>query len=264
MNRLEAVLLDVDGTLAETERYGHLPAFNRAFAHFGLEWQWSADLYGVLLAVTGSTERTRHYVRSFQAEYQQVNPDLEKLLAELISYKNQQYLDIVNSGVIPLRPGVERALREIHQSDVRMAIVTTTGEQNVSSLLENTIGGDVMDWFDVIAAGNIVENKKPAPDIYHVALEKLGLEPGACIAVEDSENGVRSAIQADVPVLVIKGEYTINQDLSGACLVVDEWGDDGQPFNVVEGNSYGYSRVELALLQRLVMEQGKVTREHGK
>lgn len=255
MSELKAVLFDVDGTLAETERHGHLVAFNQSFDQFGLNWYWSPELYGELLAVTGSLERTCHYVKTHDAKYKHINPDLDSLLSNLIDFKNEAYLKIANSGCIPLRPGVERVLREIHDSDVRMAIVTTTSQQNIQSLLESTIGDDVMDWFEVIAAGNIVAHKKPAPDIYAVALEQLGLSANECLAIEDSENGVKSATAAGVPVMVVLSEYSKGHDLNGARLIVDEWGTEDRAMKVIEGDSDNFGMVSLKLMKHLVKER---------
>lgn len=251
MSELKAVLFDVDGTLAETERFGHLVAVNQAFTTVGLDWQWSAELYGELLKVTGSTERINHFVKTYNPEYKHVNENLDELIAEIVKHKNANYKRIAESGEIPLRPGVERILREIHDSDIRMGIATTTTPQNVDALLLGNIGGDVLDWFEVIAAGNIVPHKKPAPDVYTYALEQMNLKPEECLAVEDSENGVRSAIAAGMPVLVIVSEYSTGHDLSGAALIVDEWGSAEHPTNVIEGDAMGHAYIDLPLIRKL-------------
>ncbi len=252
MSKLKAVLFDVDGTLSETERYGHLVAVNEAFKAVGLDWVWSPELYGELLKVTGSTERIGHYVKTFNPEYKHINEDVDALIAEIVKHKNANYKRIAESGEIPLRPGVERVLREIHGSDIRMGIATTTTPQNVDALLLGNIGGDVLDWFEVIAAGNIVPDKKPAPDVYTYALEQMNLKPEEVLAVEDSENGVRSAIAAGMPVLVTKSEYSNGHDLSGSKLIVDEWGEAGKPFNVLEGDAMGHGMISLSLMSALL------------
>jgi beta-phosphoglucomutase-like phosphatase (HAD superfamily) len=252
MSELQAVLLDVDGTLSETERHGHLVAVNQAFSAVGLDWQWSAELYGELLKVTGSTERINHFVATYQPQYRHINEDLDELIAEIVKHKNANYKRIAESGEIPLRPGVERVLREIHDSDVRMGIATTTTPQNVDALLLGNIGGDVLDWFEVIAAGNMVPDKKPAPDIYTYALEKMNLQPANCLAIEDSENGVRSALAAGLPVLVIESEYSTGHDLSGAKLIVDQWGTAQSPMKVLSGNAGNHQMVTLELMKQLM------------
>ena len=252
MSKLEAVLFDVDGTLAETERFGHLVAVNEAFKAVGLDWEWSAELYGELLKVTGSTERINHYVANYSPAYRHINDNLDELIAEIVKHKNANYKRIAESGEIPLRPGVERVLREIHASDVRMGIATTTTPQNVDALLLGNIGGDVLDWFEVIAAGDIVPVKKPAPDIFTYAMQQMQLTPDVCLAVEDSENGVRSALAAELPVLVIESEYSTGHDLGGASLVVNEWGSNEQPMQVHSGDAFGFNQVSLDLMRRMV------------
>ena len=252
MSELKAVLFDVDGTLSETERYGHLVAMNEAFTAVGLDWCWSAELYGELLKVTGSTERLGHYVKTYKPAYEHINNNLDELITEIVKHKNANYKRIAESGEIPLRPGVERVLREVHASDIRMGIATTTTPQNVDALLMGNIGGDALDWFEVIAAGNVVPDKKPAGDIYTYALEKLNLKPEECLAIEDSENGVRSALAAGIPVLVIESEYSTGHDLSGAALIVDEWGGVGQAMNVLQGDAMGRSMVTLELMHDLM------------
>ncbi len=249
MSELKAVLFDVDGTLSETERYGHLVAVNEAFKAVGLDWQWSPELYGELLKVTGSTERINHYVATYDPPYQHINDDLDELIAEIVKHKNANYKRIAESGEIPLRPGVERVLRELHDSGVRMGIATTTTPQNVDALLLGNIGGDVLDWFEVIAAGNIVPHKKPAPDVYSYALEQMDLMPQECLAMEDSENGVRSALAAGIPVMVTKSEYSNGHDLSGAELIVDEWGTQAQPMQVLSGDAGNHHMISLTLMK---------------
>ncbi len=249
---LKAVLFDVDGTLSETERHGHLVAMNRAFRAAGLDWQWSEKIYGELLRTAGSIERIHHYIAACHPGYRHVNKDLDDLLSGIVRYKNTDYRRMVASGEIPLRPGVKRVLREIQGSDVRMGIVTTTARQNVDALLLQNIGGDVLDWFEVIAAGNVVAHKKPAPDIYIHALQQMELSPAEVLAVEDSENGVRSALATGMPVLAIKSEYSNDHDLSGAALLVDGWGAREMPMNVLHGDACGHSMISLELMRRLV------------
>ena len=229
MSELKALLFDVDGTLADTERDGHRVAFNRAFAEAGLDWNWDVALYGELLAVSGGKERIRFYIEKWRPAFQPT-ADLDAFINELHRIKTQHYLELMGQGLIPLRPGVARLLNEAREAGVRLAIVTTTTPENVTALLGSTLGDASISWFDVIAAGDIVPAKKPAPDIYFYALEQLGLDATACLALEDSDNGLRSAAGAGISTLVTVNGYTRGQDFSGAALVVDQLGDIDIPF----------------------------------
>ncbi|MGD8812419.1 MAG: HAD hydrolase-like protein, partial [Thioalkalispiraceae bacterium] len=133
---LQALLFDVDGTLADTERDGHRIAFNMAFADAGLDWQWSAELYGKLLAVTGGKERIRYYLDNFNTGFARP-ANLDDFIAGLHRSKTDFYTALLSEGHIPLRPGVERLLREARDAGLRLAIATTTTPANVKALLVN-------------------------------------------------------------------------------------------------------------------------------
>ncbi len=234
MTALKALLFDVDGTLADTERYGHLIAFNKAFQEAKLDWHWSAELYGELLMVTGGKERIRFYIEQYHPEMFEKN-DLNSFIANLHKAKTGHYLALLQRGEIPLRAGVERLLTEAREQHLTLAIVTTTTLANVQNLIESTLGADAFEWFAVIAAGDIVSAKKPAADIYIYTLEKLGLAAEQCIAFEDSSNGIRSSAAAGLKTIVTINEYTREQDFSEAVLVLDGFGEPEQAATVLTG-----------------------------
>ena len=250
MSELCALLFDVDGTLADTERDGHRVAFNQAFEQAGLDWHWSESLYGELLAITGGKERMLHYLKKHRPEFK-YDGNLKQLIADLHASKTEFYTELLSHGGIPLRDGVKRLLTEAREQGLRLAIATTTTYDNVEALLNYTIGSESMDWFEVIAAGDVVPDKKPAPDIYVYAMAKMKLKPEQCLAFEDSENGIRSTRGANLNTLITVNGYTKQHDFTGAALVLSDLGEPGQPFNVIQGNAMGHEFVNVDMLKQL-------------
>jgi HAD superfamily hydrolase (TIGR01509 family) len=247
----EALIFDVDGTLADTERDGHRVAFNRAFREAGLDWDWDVELYGQLLAVAGGKERMRFYVERFRPDYERP-ANFDQLVQDLHQAKTRHYTALMEEGEIPLRPGVERLLREARDQGVRLAIATTTTPANVTALLRATLGADGEEWFEVIGAGDVVPHKKPAPDIYGYVLERMDLPASACIAFEDSENGIRSSTGAGLSTVITINGYTRDHDFEGALLVLDNLGEPTQPFTALAGASVNGSRyLDIDLLRHL-------------
>ncbi len=251
MGTLKALVFDVDGTLADTERDGHRVAFNEAFADFGLDWHWSDALYGELLKVAGGKERIRYYIDHYTPAFTAPG-DLDEYIARLHAEKTRRYVRMLEHGEIPLRPGVRRLLEEARAAGLILAIATTTSLPNVQGLLRHCLDSEAESWFDLIAAGDMVPAKKPAPDIYRLVLERLGLAPGECIAFEDSDNGLRSARGAGIETVVTVNDYTRSHDFPGALLVVDQLGGPGQPFTVLDGDARGHTFVDTALLTHML------------
>ena len=249
-NELQAYIFDVDGTLADTERDGHRVAFNRAFEEYDLDWHWSVETYGELLAVTGGKERMKYFVENF-SQGLTVPDNIDTLIPELHQAKTRHYTELLSTGAIPLRPGVERLINEARQRNIRLAIATTTTPENVTALLTHTLGPDSIDWFEVIAAGDIVPAKKPAPDIYDYALEKMKLPAKNCIAFEDSSNGIKSSIGADLITIITINDYTRDHDFSDAVVVLDQMGEADKPFNVIAGDTEGADYLNCELVARL-------------
>lgn len=250
MTRLQALIFDVDGTLADNERDGHRVAFNEAFAAYGLDWDWTPDLYGRLLEVTGGKERIKFYLENYRTG--EFSPsDGDAFIAALHKEKTRCYTNIIAQHRLPLRIGVERLLHEARDAGLRLAIATTTSLINVTTLLENTLSPEAVSWFEVIAAGDMVKSKKPAPDVYEYALNALNLKPNQCLAFEDSINGLHSATQAGLQTLITYNDYTVEQHFNQALFISDHLGDPQNPCTVLKSPVDNVKLVDVALLNRL-------------
>ncbi len=250
MTTLDALLFDVDGTLADTERDGHRPAFNMAFEEAGLDWHWDEALYGQLLEVTGGKERIKHYLARFNPTFK-APADLDGFVAQLHQCKTRHFTELMADGRIPLRPGVERLIDEARASGLRLGIATTTTPANVEALLHYTLGAQALDWFEVIAAGDVVPAKKPAPDIYQYALQHMHLDPRQCLAFEDSAHGLRASQGAGLATIVTVNGYTREQAFPGALLVLDQFGEPGSSFHVLAGEPPSATMLDVAGLRQL-------------
>jgi len=250
MSDLKALIFDVDGTLADTEKDGHRIAFNMAFKDAGLDWEWSSDLYEQLLAVTGGKERIRYYLDKFNTAFDRPE-NLDEFIASLHQSKTGFYTKLLSEGAIPLRTGVRRLIEQARDAGLRLAIATTTTPANVTALLQHSLGKDSESWFEVIAAGDIVPAKKPAADIYEYALKEMGLAADECLAFEDSHNGILSSSGADLATIVTINDYTKSHDFSGAAIVLDHMGEPDEAFNVLGGMQPHKSYLDIDVLKEI-------------
>lgn len=217
---VQALIFDVDGTLAETED-AHRQAFNDAFTRWGLDWHWDTALYQELLRTTGGKER----IKAFQKDNLQAERLTDNNIRELHAWKTARYGEIVTGGELALRPGVEALMAEGRARGWKLAVATTTSLENVEVLCRAIWNCGAADKFDAVAAGDQVKAKKPAPDVFLLALKRLGLPAEACIAFEDSQAGLQSALSAGIRTYVSPSKYTSGHDFSGAEVVAGSFAD---------------------------------------
>jgi HAD superfamily hydrolase (TIGR01509 family) len=237
---LQALIFDVDGTLAETEEL-HRRSFNETFRQHGLDWNWDESLYAKLLQTTGGKERMVRYV----ADYVPHQRDVLDNLSALHKAKTKNYLSMLQQGALALRPGVARLIHEARARGLKLAIATTSNPQNVKALLVGAFGDDSPNWF-TIAAGDVAPKKKPSPDVYYQALEAMDVGPGNAVAFEDSSNGLQAALAAGLVVVATPSRFLADENLDGALSVVSDLGEPDQPSHSIAGARFvkGYVDVD--------------------
>lgn len=248
---LKALIFDMDGTLAETERHGHRVAFNLAFRQAGLDWFWDETLYGELLRVSGGKERLRFFIETRRPAFRPPSGEtLDAYIDRLHALKTDHFVELIERGVIPLRPGVADLIMEARAAGLRLAIATTGTPVSVMALLRAHLAPE---WFELIAAGDIVPRKKPAPDIYLHVLAKLELPARECLALEDSEHGLKAALGAGIPTVVTVNPYTRGEDFAGAALVTENLAHPWPPLQVAPRcrSLEGSGRLTLKTLRAL-------------
>jgi beta-phosphoglucomutase-like phosphatase (HAD superfamily) len=222
--RLQALIFDVDGTLADTES-AHLTAFNHAFVEAGLDWQWDVPLYTALLDISGGKERLLHYWR-------QINPDVKALTGQALNekialiheIKTAAYESAVNTGAVSLRPGVLRLIDEALRAGLQLAIATTTSPVNIAALMRHALGSDWRLNFSAIGDASTAPIKKPHPQVYLQMLDALQMSSRQCLAFEDSSNGLRAASAAGLATIVTPNSFTEHHDFTGALKVLPDLG----------------------------------------
>jgi HAD superfamily hydrolase (TIGR01509 family) len=246
---LEALIFDFDGTVADTEET-HRQAFNYAFLRLELPWDWSRPLYRELLSTSGGKERIARFITMLRVPESE-KARLARLVPAIHRIKAALYVELIADGRCPLRPGVERLFAEAREAGVRLAIAATTASANVHALLGRHLGAGAARAFHTIVSGDLVQRKKPAPDIYHLALATLGLPSERCIAFEDSPNGLRAAKAANLFTVVTPSQWTAGEDFAGADLVLSSLGDAEHPLSSEEGALTGIPCLPLSRLEAL-------------
>ncbi len=252
---LKALLFDVDGTLADTEET-HRQAFNAAFMEFQLPYAWNADQYEVLLRISGGKERLSQFFAALPVNDSE-RARLAANVANLHRVKTERYAELVAAGGSPLRPGIARLLDEALVAGIRVGIASTTTSANVAALLDAELGRGAHRRFSVIACGDVVPAKKPAPDIYRLALSALGLSPENAVAFEDSANGLASAKAAGIFTVVTPTRWTQSQDFGVADLRLAHLGD---PANPLTGDDAVRAGGAFLTLERLAAMHGQSRR----
>ena len=259
---MPALIFDCDGVLADTEKDGHLPSFNKTFEHFNLPVRWSVEDYAIKLKIGGGKERLKSLISPDFIRDAKIsdNPELQaEEIAKWHKYKTNIYTELVEQGVLPARPGIARIIKKAYEENWVLAVASTSHEKSVKAVLEHAVGKELASKFSIFA-GDVVAKKKPAPDIYLLALEKLELNPEEVIVVEDSSNGLKAALAAGLKTVVTISSYTANEDFSGASLVVSSLGDaNGEKTKVVE-NSGNYPIGDEVKLSDLVQILNLTTR----
>jgi HAD superfamily hydrolase (TIGR01509 family) len=236
-----ALIFDCDGVLADTERDGHLVAFNRMWREQGVNWQWNVEQYAIKLKIGGGKERIASLAKDadFRAAYHVPATEDEWLnvVAAWHKRKSEIFKELVNSGAMPARPGVRRLAQQAHDRGWTLAVCSTSAQASVQAVLDSVMGKDLAGKFAGVFAGDIVTAKKPAPDIYNHAADTLGLKHTDCVVIEDSRNGLLAATAAGMTCVVTTNALTEREDFTEAALVVDSLGDPGVPARVVANRS---------------------------
>jgi len=246
---IEALIFDVDGTLADTEET-HRQAFNAAFLEHDLQWNWSSHQYLDLLNISGGKERISQYIDSLKVPAEE-KQRLHGSVSAIHRTKTGTFAELIRDGRSPLRPGVARLIREAHDAGVKLGLASTTTSANVEALLSAGLGEEGYHWFNAIVCADEVSHKKPAPDVYNDVLTTLGLRASACVAFEDSGNGVRAAKSAGLFTIAIPTIWTQTQDLSEADLVLYSLGDPDQPLDPGAAARIGAPYLGLAQIEAL-------------
>jgi HAD superfamily hydrolase (TIGR01509 family) len=238
---IKAVLFDQDGVIIDTERDGHRVSFNMTFKEFGFTDEWSVEYYHELLQIAGGKERMKHHWKTKGFSKPLTEEEIDNLVKEMHKRKTALFVELIETGKLPLRPGIRRFMREAMEAGIKVGVCTTSNEQAAKAITEKILS-DIK--FDIVLAGDVVKNKKPDPEIYNLALSKLGLTPDEIFVVEDSKNGVKAAKAAGAKVIVTTNGYTEKEDVSAGDIIVTCLGDpDGEKAKMTKGEVAAFDGV---------------------
>jgi HAD superfamily hydrolase (TIGR01509 family) len=234
MSKIKAVFFDQDGVIIDTERDGHRVAFNRTFKEFGYDFQWDVEFYHELLQVSGGKERMKHHLRTKGFGVEIKPEDVDDHIKTMHLRKTAIFVQMIESGELPLRPGVKRLMKEVNDAGLVLGVCTTSNERSAKAVAYGVLK-DIE--FKFVLAGDVVSKKKPDPEIYNLALEKTGFAPDECVVIEDSRNGVLAAHAAGINIVATTNIYTESEDLSDSDIIVTTLGDpDGEKGQLIKGD----------------------------
>jgi beta-phosphoglucomutase-like phosphatase (HAD superfamily) len=251
--RERALILDCDGVLADTERDGHLVAFNQTFEELGFPFRWSEEEYGDLLKIGGGKERMRGYLAAHPEI--DLGADLDEKIVAAHKRKSEIYIELVDQGRLPGRPGVKRLVEEALDAGWQVAVASTSATRSVEAVLRSVVGEQTRSRIAGVWAGDIVPAKKPAPDIYLLTLKELGRGPDEAVVVEDSESGALAAANAGLRHVVTVSSFTADDPFPAAAIVVSDLGEPGAPAQLRAGRDVRHAGVvDVASLTTLLDE----------
>ncbi len=237
---MSALIFDCDGVLCDTEREGHLPAFNQTFREFGLPVQWSEAEYGERLRIGGGKERMASLLTEEFVAAAGLPRERDAQLVEVARWhkrKTEIYTGMVAAGRLPPRPGITRLIGEALDAGWTLAVASTSAQASVAAILNCAAGPRNAARFATVLAGDIVPKKKPAPDIYNLAIDRLGVGRADALVIEDSRNGLEAATAAGLRCLVTISSYTSQENFDEAVLVVSDFGEPGGAIEVLANRS---------------------------
>ena len=241
MAQIKAIFFDQDGVIIDTERDGHRVSFNMTFKEFGYDVDWDVDYYHELLQIAGGKERMKHHLET-KGFGKEVKPgEVDELIKAMHKRKTALFIELIESGKLPLRPGIHRFMQEAMQAGLIIGVCTTSNEQAAHAIAYKVLS-DIE--FNFVLAGDIVSKKKPDPEIYYLALSKAGVKPEECIVIEDSRNGVLAGKAASMHVVATTNVYTEKENLNDADIIVTCLGDaEGEKGTMSRGAITGYNGV---------------------